>query len=136
MTKPPSFTHVILCFVTLFCDYGMEPEEVVSEPQNSVEIESLKVQFVLGEKFDSYEQLKAKISVYEKCNSVQLVYNDSRTLEAAKKRAPNRVSKANERLVLCTLCACLAAKSFKAKALVSDPIKGTGPFLINCFQVL
>ena len=73
--------------------------------------------FTLGEKFSSYEQLKEKICAYEDGNNVQLVYNDSRTLEAAKKRAPKRVNKAKRELVYYSLhLTCLfGGKTFHSK---------------------
>ena len=40
------------------------------------------IEFVVGERFYSYEQIKTKICAYEKSNNIQLVYNDSRTLNA------------------------------------------------------
>ena len=64
----------------------------------TVEEECDSVNFVLGEKFSSYEQLKEKITAYQQGNNVQLAYTDSRTLDAARKRAPKRIQKANEKL--------------------------------------
>ena len=43
------------------------------------------VAFVVGEKFSSYDELKAKVSTYEKSRCVQLCRSDSRTLDAARK---------------------------------------------------
>lgn len=54
--------------------------------------------FVVGECFSSYKQLDDKVKAYEKSRSVQLGHRDSRTLEAAKKRAPKRVDGANREL--------------------------------------
>lgn len=56
--------------------------------------------FTLGETFSSYEQLQAKIKLYE---CIQLSHRDSRTLEAARKRAPNRVEGANKNLKYYTI---------------------------------
>ena len=53
---------------------------------HTVEVECDSVNFILDEKFSSHEQLKEKISAYEVGNNIQLVYNDTRTLEAAKRR--------------------------------------------------
>ena len=64
----------------------------------TVEVECDSVNFVLGEKFSSYEQLKEKITAYQQGKTVQLAYTDSRTLDAAWKRAPKRIQKANEKL--------------------------------------
>ena len=80
----------------------MEEEEDIFEAiqaVDSVEVECDSVNFILGEKFSSYEQLKEKISAYEDGNNIQLVYNDTRTLEAAKRRAPKRVNKAKKELL-------------------------------------
>ena len=75
-----------------------EREEVLE----TVEVECGSVNFVLGEKFSSCEQLnsqlKEKITAYQQGNNVQLAYTDSRTLDAAQKRAPKRIQKANEKL--------------------------------------
>lgn len=57
------------------------------------------VSFDVGEKFLSYEALKDKVSAYECSRNVQLCHSDSRTLEAAKKRAPRKVALANDALV-------------------------------------
>ena len=50
-------------------------EDTDLEISNSVgleeEVTDSDIQFVVGERFHSYEQLKAKISTYEKSNSVQ-----------------------------------------------------------------
>ena len=54
--------------------------------------------FVVGERFSSYKQLKEKVEVFEKANSIQFGYRDSRTLEAAKKRVPKKVEQANPEL--------------------------------------
>ena len=54
--------------------------------------------FIVGERFSSYKQLKEKVEVFEKANSIQFGYKDSRTLEAAKKRVPKRVEQANPEL--------------------------------------
>ena len=84
---------------------------------DTVEVECDSVNFILGEKFSSYEQLKEKISAYEDGNNIQLVYNDTRTLEAAKRRAPKRVNKAKKELVYYSLhLTCLfGGKTFHSK---------------------
>ena len=96
-----------------------EGEDVfeASQAVDTIEVECSSVNFILGEKFSSYEQLKAKISAYEDGNNVQLVYNESRTLEAGKKRAPKRVNKAKRELVYYSLhLTCLfGGKTFHSK---------------------
>ena len=81
------------------------------------EVTDSDIQFVVGERFHSYEELKAKISTCEKSSNVQLVYNDSQTLEAARKRAPKRIEIANRDLMYYSLhLTCLfVVKKFKSK---------------------
>ena len=55
--------------------------------------------FAVGDKFYTYDELKKKIDAYERFRSVQLCHSDSRTLEAAKKRVPRKVSKAKKELM-------------------------------------
>ena len=55
--------------------------------------------FVVGEKFSTYDELKEKIEAYERTRNVQFCHSDSRTLEAAKKRAPRKVADAKEELL-------------------------------------
>ena len=96
-----------------------ETEDVIEASQavDTIEVECDSVNFILGEKFSSYEQLKEKINAYEDGNSIQLVYNDSRTREAATKRAPKRVKKAKRELVYYSLhLTCLfGGKTFHSK---------------------
>jgi len=54
--------------------------------------------FVVGECFDSYEELDERVKAYQKENFVQLTHRDSRTLEAARKRVPKRVEEAKNGL--------------------------------------
>ena len=74
-------------------------------------------------RFHLYEELKAKISTYEKSSNVQLVYNDSQTLEAARKRAPKRIEIANRDLMYYSLhLTCLfGVKKFKSKGIGQRP---------------
>ena len=57
------------------------------------------VSLAVGEKFESYDELKTKIKTYENSRSIQLCHSDSRTLEAAKKRVPRKVERAKKDLV-------------------------------------
>ena len=88
-----------------------------SQAFDTVEVECDSVNFILGENFSSYEQLKEKISAYEDGNNIQLVYNNTRTLEAAKRRAPKRVNKEKRELVYYSLqLTCLfGGKTFHSK---------------------
>ena len=54
------------------------------------------VAFVVGEKFSSYDELKAKVSTYENSRCIQLCRSDSRTLDAARKRVPRKVESAKK----------------------------------------
>ncbi|XP_065894026.1 uncharacterized protein [Dysidea avara] len=93
----------------------------------TVEEECDSVNFVLGEKFSSYEQLKEKITAYQQGNNVQLAYTDSRTLDAARKRAPKRIQKANEKLHYYSLhLTCnLGGKPFHSKGSGQRPCHST-----------
>ena len=54
---------------------------------------------LVGDLFNSYEELEAKITSYQKNNFVQLARRDSRTLDLARKRVPKCVKRANSALV-------------------------------------
>ena len=58
--------------------------------------------FVVGDKFYSYNDLKKKLSKFEESQSMQ-THKDSRTLESAAKRVPKRVENANSALVYYTI---------------------------------
>ena len=53
----------------------------------------------VGDLFESYSQLKDHVRDFERANHVQLVHRDSRTLTAAKKRAPKIVERAKPELL-------------------------------------
>ena len=74
--------------------------------------------FMVGERFSSYKQLKEKVEVFEKANSIQFGYRDSRTLEAAKKRVPKRVERANSELKYYSihLTCMFGGRRFKSKS--------------------
>ena len=51
-----------------------------------------KMSLSIGDSFDSYSELKdRRVREFERANHTQLVHRDSRTLIAAKKRAPKVV---------------------------------------------
>ena len=63
---------------------------------------------LVGEVFQSYEELSERIKSYESLHHVQFFHKDSRTLEAAKKRVPKRIEKANSSLMYFSIdLACL-----------------------------
>ena len=55
--------------------------------------------FQVGDTFSSYKEFKAHLEEFENVNFVQLTHRDSRTLNAACKRTPKIVEKANKELV-------------------------------------
>ena len=57
----------------------------------------------VGDSFDSYSELKDCIREFECANHTQLVHRDSRTLTAARKRAPKVVERAKPELVYCSI---------------------------------
>lgn len=62
-------------------------------------------------------ELKSKITAYEKGKSVQLLQRDSRTLEAAMKRAPHhKVEKANKTLIYYFVVRGFGGKDYKCKS--------------------
>jgi len=81
------------------------------------------VNFVVGEKFSSYEQLEEKITAYQDGNNIQLVYTDSWTLDAARKRA-SRKQMINYVTTFYTLHATSVESNFKAMDLVRELITG------------
>ena len=82
-------------------DARVKLESSKEEPamRTPVEQDSPPVHFAVGEMFSSYDNLKKELAEFEKSQSVQLTHKDSRTLEAAAKRVPKRVEKANTALV-------------------------------------
>jgi hypothetical protein len=65
-------------------------EDCVPEIVNEVDVHEsevpVKVSFIVGESFESFEELEKKVNEYEQCNSVQLWKRDTRTIRAAQKR--------------------------------------------------
>ena len=55
--------------------------------------------FSLGDTFSSYNELLGRVKSFEETTYSQLVHRDSWTLEAAAKRFPKKVEKANKELV-------------------------------------
>ena len=53
----------------------------------------------VGDSFDSYNEFKDCVREFELANHTQLVHRDSRTLNAAKKRAPKVVEQAKPDLL-------------------------------------
>ena len=72
-------------------------------------------QFSIGDVFSCFDDLRTKITELEKTNYVQLPHRDSRTLEAARKRAPKKVRKANKELQYFSihLACCFGGKKYK-----------------------
>ena len=59
--------------------------------------------FSVGETFSSHNELLGRIKSFEETTYSQLVHRDSQTLEAAAKRFPKKVEKANKELVYYTI---------------------------------
>ena len=66
--------------------------------------------------FDSFSALEKEIDKFQKRNSVQFYIRDSRKIEAAKRRAPNRIF--NTRLVYSEIVYCCihGGKTFKSES--------------------
>ena len=81
-------------------------------------VESLTSNLEIGSKFSSFDDLKCFIATYEKERSVQLLQRDSRTLEAARKRVPLKVEKANKSLVYYSIifCCSFGGKDYKCQS--------------------
>ena len=81
-------------------------------------VESLTSTLEIGSKFSSFDDLKCSIATYEKERSVQLLQRDSRTLEAARKRVPRKVEKANKSLVYYSIifCCSFGGKNYKCQS--------------------
>ena len=59
--------------------------------------------FLVGDTFSSYNELLRRVKAFKKTTYSQLVHRESRTLEAAAKRIPKKVEKANKELVYYTI---------------------------------
>ena len=78
----------------------------------------MAISFNVGDTFSSYQEFKGRVEEFEKLNFVQFTHRDSRTLEAAAKRAPKVVEKANKELVYYNimLTCVLGGKKHKSEA--------------------
>ena len=70
--------------------------------------------------FSSFDDLRTKITEFEKTNYIQLTHRNSRTLEAARKRAPKKVTKANKELQYFNihLACCFGGEKYKLEVYV------------------
>ena len=93
----PSFTVDVSEDPDLVQQLDSTQEETVRH--DPVEENHSCVNFVVGDKFSSYNDLKKKLSESEESQSVQLTHKDSRTLESAAKRVPKRVENANSAIL-------------------------------------
>ena len=59
--------------------------------------------FSVGDTFSSYNELLGRVKSFEETTYSQLVHRDSWILEAAAKRVPKKVEKANKELVYYTI---------------------------------
>ena len=69
--------------------------------------------FSVADTYSSYNELVGRVKSFEETTYSQLVHRDSWTLEAAAKRVPKKVEKANKELVYYTinLCSKVASQS-------------------------
>ena len=63
----------------------------------------MAISFKVGDTFSSYQEFKGRVEEFEKLNFAQFTHRHSRTLEAAVKREPKVVEKANKELVYCNI---------------------------------
>ena len=77
----------------------------------------------VGDSFDSYSELKDCIREFECANHTQLVHRDSRTLTAARKRAPKVVERAKPELVYYSihLTCMFGGKKYKSESMGVRP---------------
>ena len=102
----------------------MEEADAEETEENQIEIEHVVSHcFNVGDKFSTYDELKRKITAYENNYSVQLYHSDSRTLEAANKRAPRKAREAKKDLVYYTvnLCCVFGGRKFSNKGCGKRP---------------
>ena len=59
--------------------------------------------FSVGDTFSSYNELLGRVKSFEEKTCSQLIHGDSQILEAAAKRVPKKVEKANKELVYYTI---------------------------------
>ncbi len=101
----------------------MKEADAEEEEENQIEIEHVESHcFNVGDKFSNYDELKRIITAYENNYSVQLYYSDSRTLEAAKKRAPRKAREAKTDLIYYTvnLCCVFGGRKYSNKGCQSS----------------
>ena len=81
-------------------------------------VESLTSNLGIGSKFSSFDDLKCFIATYKKERSVHFLQRDLRTLEAARKRIPLKVEKANKSLVYYSIifCCSFGGKDYKCQS--------------------
>ena len=75
------------------------------------------MQFYVGQRFSSSEELQDFISDFEKYNSFNLIRRDSKTLESAVKTKPRRLEDANSKLKFyyLKLCCNFGGKAHKKR---------------------
>lgn len=70
----------------------------------------------VGTVFDSFSALEEEINKFQKENSVQFYIRDSRKIEAAKRRAPNRNFNASLVYSEIVYCCIHGGKAFKSES--------------------
>lgn len=95
---------------TLIC----AAEECVVEEEIGEDCTSLTVEFSVGELFDSYEKLEAKVKHYSKCKFMEFWKRDARTIAAASKRL-GRQMKPDLKYYELKLCCIHGGQKFRAR---------------------
>ena len=78
--------------------------------------QSTKTRFSVNAKFSSFEELEGEIDKYQRDNYVQFYRRDSRTIETAMRRAPNRNFKSEIRYSELVYCCIHGGKKFKSES--------------------
>ena len=78
--------------------------------------QSNKTRFSVNAKFSSFKELEDEIDKYQRDHYVQLYKRDSRTIEAAMRRAPNKKFKSEIKYSELVYCFIHGGKKFKSES--------------------
>lgn len=73
-----------------FCSFGEEPDMALVSGQEFCSFEEPEIALVSGQEFCSFEELSQSVKRWEENKFVTLYTRSSRSIEAARRRAPNR----------------------------------------------
>ena len=85
------------------------------EAPEAVSAASQTVSFVLGDCFDSFSAVEERLKKYKAANYVEFWKRDSRTIEAAQRRRPNKVIKSSLVYYELRYCCIHGGKPFQPK---------------------